>query len=256
MGRRWSMSSSRRSSRSVRSLRPPPWSITKNSVPASVSLIFAEPKQGAPLAAASSNLSRRASIIQPLEPEDSTEIHPVVDLENQSIVEAEPQPIESVTEPKSSDPPLPDTPSVPFPTSDSSVSWFGSLGRAKGKQVMAAAEPQPIPVKSHRQSTSPTSPSPLSSSFPSSIDDEEPQVSSPTVQQPQQQQPVILTPNGDETVRARLNSLNPSNSRFTISLPLLGRPKVPLEQAVRTDTGIAQSCLCANFNETLILPRY
>lgn len=30
-----------------------------------------------------------------------------------------------------------------------------------------------------------------------------------------------------------LSSLNPSNSRFTLGLPLLGRPKVPLDQVVK-----------------------
>jgi hypothetical protein len=31
---------------------------------------------------------------------------------------------------------------------------------------------------------------------------------------------------------AKLSSLNPSTSRFTLSIPLLGRPKMPLDQAV------------------------
>lgn len=29
-----------------------------------------------------------------------------------------------------------------------------------------------------------------------------------------------------------LSSLNPSTSRFTLSIPLLGRPKIPLDKAV------------------------
>lgn len=34
-------------------------------------------------------------------------------------------------------------------------------------------------------------------------------------------------------VDARLSDLNPSTSRFMLSMPLLGRPKVPLGEAIK-----------------------
>ena len=47
------------------------------------------------------------------------------------------------------------------------------------------------------------------------------------------QQPSVLHNAADST----LSSLNPSSSRFTFGLPLLGRPKVPLDQAVKAVVG-------------------
>ncbi|KAK7035510.1 hypothetical protein VNI00_011803 [Paramarasmius palmivorus] len=117
---------------------------------------------------------------------------------------------------------------------------------------------------SHRPATSPKSSSPLqttsfpesddsqhfqrpplsgsASSFPSSIDEDRvPSLAqTPTSASDDEQPPKVLSVHspgdgpweGDATIRARINSLNPSSSRFTISLPLLGRQKVKLEDVV------------------------
>ncbi|KAG6897258.1 hypothetical protein C0992_003042 [Termitomyces sp. T32_za158] len=103
--------------------------------------------------------------------------------------------------------------------------------------------PRPVP----RQPTSKRSwfSSPLphtperTSSAPSSIDEEVPTIATFT---PLSSSPtsiathaVVTSPSNDHTTgRPRLSSLNPSTSRFTLSIPLLGRPKVPIDQ-VSTD---------------------
>lgn len=84
-----------------------------------------------------------------------------------------------------------------------------------------------------RHRGSPTTPSPLhETSIPSSIDEEVPSLSNVTLPGPAVSaiSAVQPTSNGDSISRQRLSSLNPSTSRFTLSIPLLGRPKVPLGQ--------------------------
>jgi hypothetical protein len=104
------------------------------------------------------------------------------------------------------------------------------------------SQPQSIPSQKPARrwfssSTSPTWPpilrSPLHSSHPSvtsSIDEEVPKI--PDTIPPQATTSVTIVPSGDATNPAKLSSLNPSTSRFTLSIPLLGRPKMPLDQAV------------------------
>ncbi|KAJ7600338.1 hypothetical protein C8J56DRAFT_7395 [Mycena floridula] len=292
------MTSSRRSSRSSSSLSsqaPPAWrtlSISKNSAPTRLSLVFAEPEPGAPLASATSRLpmsrrDSRGSIMSNSAPEfidppvaSTSKLEEVAETPSNGVIPIEP--IADVADEAKLPPPESNN-TIQFPSGESlSVpgrsSWFGSLGRAKGKEkaeevqkllkdddsekadpvVLPSVEvqpptppqqtplpdpssSQPIPSRNNnkkswfsstRPNRSPTSPSPLSaaSSYPSSIDEEVPELS--TVTPPESETSTVSAPASDDTVRARLNSLNPSTSRFTISLPLLGRPKIPLERAV------------------------
>ncbi|KAG6872506.1 hypothetical protein C0995_009262 [Termitomyces sp. Mi166 len=95
---------------------------------------------------------------------------------------------------------------------------------------------QPAPKRSWFSSPRPSTPE-RSNSVPSSIDDEVPTLaetpplsSSPTSIATHA---IVTTPSSDTaTRRPRLSSLNPSTSRFALNIPLLGRPKVPLDQVV------------------------
>ncbi|KAK0475873.1 hypothetical protein IW261DRAFT_1493422 [Armillaria novae-zelandiae] len=196
---------------------------------------------------------------------------------------------------------------IPFPTIPSSpprTSWFGSLGRSRGREKAKESrvfvesnlreassgidedsvmhdssheqqdcdakdvpeppkieedEPQPLTVPEMEPSAVPTPspPQPMPSqpvdaatasrrswfgasvsasppsarSIPSSIDEDVPALStSPLRPESPPKRPRVESVSDGK--RARLDSLNPSSSRFTISIPLLGRPKVPLEEAM------------------------
>ncbi|KAF8060266.1 hypothetical protein FPV67DRAFT_338410 [Lyophyllum atratum] len=114
--------------------------------------------------------------------------------------------------------------------------------------------PPPQPQTPVRRSWFTSSPSPAprpelhgpqtsaSNSIPSSIDEEVPALSvvTPPSSSPPTSPSIISSPSTQSnggTGRARLSSLNPSTSRFTLSIPLLGRAKMPLETAV----AVAQS---------------
>ncbi|KAG5641460.1 hypothetical protein DXG03_005137 [Asterophora parasitica] len=116
---------------------------------------------------------------------------------------------------------IPDT--VPSPPRDilapqpASWSWFSS-------STSTSFSPTPHPVDTHP-----------SNSIPSSIDEEVPRLVSVTP--PRLASPGVVTSPSSEggTGRQRvtsLSSLNPSTSRFVLSIPLLGRVKVPLDRAV------------------------
>jgi hypothetical protein len=66
-------------------------------------------------------------------------------------------------------------------------------------------------------------------SIPSSIDEEVPKLS--VLTPPNTPGPVNVMQNAGSG-SSKLSSLNPSTSRFMLSIPLLGRPKMPLDQAV------------------------
>jgi hypothetical protein len=77
--------------------------------------------------------------------------------------------------------------------------------------------------------TTPKSPIPLdlsSASVTSSLDEELPELRPPLPV------PIQAIVNSDDADRRRLSSLNSSTSRFILSIPLLGRPKIPLDQVV------------------------
>ena len=71
-------------------------------------------------------------------------------------------------------------------------------------------------------------------SEPSSLDVKTPVLpDSPTIAKPVPQMEVVSA----HKAEAKMSTLNPSTSRFTLSMPLLGRPKVPLDKALlETDT--------------------
>ncbi|KAK0186507.1 hypothetical protein F5146DRAFT_1066176 [Armillaria mellea] len=197
---------------------------------------------------------------------------------------------------------------IPFPTIPSSpprTSWFGSLGRSRGREkakesrvfvesnlreassridedtVMGDSsheqqdcdvkdalvppkteedKPQPLTMSEVEPSAVPTPspPQPMPSqpvdtatasrrswygasisasppsarSIPSSIDEDVPALSTSPLRSLESLPKRPRVESVSDGKRARLDSLNPSSSRFTISIPLLGRPKVPLEEAM------------------------
>jgi hypothetical protein len=102
--------------------------------------------------------------------------------------------------------------------------WFSSLASTSTLTVSR-------PPLSPTSTKSPNSHSHSNSiaSIPSSIDEEVPRLS--VVTPPNTPGPASVTQNSSGST-AKLSSLNPSTSRFTLSIPLLGRPKIPLEQVV------------------------
>ncbi|KAK0199800.1 hypothetical protein DFS33DRAFT_1267576 [Desarmillaria ectypa] len=96
------------------------------------------------------------------------------------------------------------------------------------------SQPVDTPTVSRRSwfgasvSTSP----PSAPSIPSSIDEDVPALSTSPLRSPESPPKRPRVESVNDGKRARLDSLNPSSSRFTISIPLLGRPKVPLEEAM------------------------
>ncbi len=67
-------------------------------------------------------------------------------------------------------------------------------------------------------------------SMPLSIDDNDPSRPSTPVSSPTAQPVPTIT--STQSSEPKLSSLNPSTSRFALSVPLLGRPKVPLDQVL------------------------
>jgi hypothetical protein len=362
-------SSSRRSSRSQ---IPSSWrSASTSSSPARISLVFASPQQGSPLASATTKLPRRrhgdtASLFEPMSKKRdrgnsiSTQHSAVTtdgiviegpgkrprvgandsqanastnttQYQGSSEDDCSPQKplLDESQRPSSHNSKSRESSIVPFPSADSSgrelssklspgrSTWFGSLGRARGREKIAKMKeepesvntgelsdikmaenslpnplpgqpttvelpqpprpgveahspvsvptpinttttsnesppslPQAIPSKQQPKrswfSSSPTTssqrppmspPIPSTTSIPCSIDEEVPMLrhtpadSSPSSSPPNMSPPLVQSNDGTGG-RARLSSLNPSTSRFTLSIPLLGRPKIPLDQAV------------------------
>ncbi|KAI0270403.1 hypothetical protein BC834DRAFT_950148 [Gloeopeniophorella convolvens] len=97
--------------------------------------------------------------------------------------------------------------------------WFSPASsfqsKPSGVEIRSTSPPVPVPVV----------PSPLT---PCSIDDQVPKLS-PADSTPVPAAPPALLSND---INQNLASLNPSTSRFSLSIPFLGRPKVPLERAL------------------------
>ncbi|KAK1234538.1 hypothetical protein PQX77_002261 [Marasmius sp. AFHP31] len=168
--------------------------------------------------------------------------------------------VEPITSTSSNTPQSPPSTTIPIPTPD------------PGRKRSASSTPLgPRAKRSWFTSASPSSPSPLhastlpsdssgdesdvgaqeaprvhrretvlsTTSIPSSIDERVPSLARTPDEEEGDYKPPALSPSlsadGQATVRARMNSLNPSSSRFSITLPLLGRQKVKLEDAVKKD---------------------
>ncbi|EPQ55541.1 hypothetical protein GLOTRDRAFT_138440 [Gloeophyllum trabeum ATCC 11539] len=119
----------------------------------------------------------------------------------------------------------------PIPGHRSKRSWFasptGSPHRTQPSSPLSRAH------SPHPPTSSPKSPRPRPRvqqmpSMPSSIDEEVPQIIRPS---PPDEPPHAVVQHTCEPA-PKISSLNPATSRFTLTLPLLGRPKVPLEKAV------------------------
>jgi hypothetical protein len=63
----------------------------------------------------------------------------------------------------------------------------------------------------------------------SSLDDQEPNLASASAVPPSESSPPVMLSAGSSQ---NLSSLSPSASRFSLSIPFLGRPKVPLDRAI------------------------
>lgn len=144
------------------------------------------------------------------------------------------------------------SPSAPIPISTrqekegvSGPGWFGSLSKAqarslsepgtwRGQEEDASADKQskisdiPSSKSIWFAPQSPPPPVPVrTSSVPSTLDDNaSTRVGSPAPGLPARE--IIST----QMSEVNLSALNPSKSRFTLSMPLLGRPKVPLDKAL------------------------
>ncbi|KAI0049078.1 hypothetical protein FA95DRAFT_966156 [Auriscalpium vulgare] len=128
-------------------------------------------------------------------------------------------------------PPRP--PAVPAPaTAASSSSTVPISIPVKRTWFSPASSPSPTPAQS------PPPPPPVAAAIaspltPSSIDSEVPLLSTSEPSAPMTSPGVV---SGDAS--QHLSSLNPSTSRFSLSIPFLGRPKLPLEKALASATAV------------------
>ena len=143
--------------------------------------------------------------------------------------EAPQLPVTNVIPPTPPKPELSKTENRPPPESESisippSRKWFTPVSplpsRSPGAEPRATS---PVAV-SQVGVTSPLTPS--------SIDDHVPKLPSAGPQSESVEPAVLLSSDTSQN----LSALNPSASRFTLSIPFLGRPKVPLERAVASAT--------------------
>ncbi|KDQ49460.1 hypothetical protein JAAARDRAFT_42879 [Jaapia argillacea MUCL 33604] len=132
----------------------------------------------------------------------------------------------------------------PVPAQRPRRSWFASPSSPPSKlpRPPSGSARADSPSTSPPQLRSPTSPIPSEGSItprprlqqtpsiPSSIDEEVPPATTPTLPAPAPG--IVQQTDEGPGPRPRISSLNPAASRFTLSIPLLGRPKVPLEKAV------------------------
>lgn len=117
---------------------------------------------------------------------------------------------------------VPDTPLLP----PASRSWFDTIGLSSlvFSNPQSASQSHSTTVASSITSVDDSVPSPPQSIISHLMHDHT-------------EQPPVLVPSGSNGAAngdlPTLNSLNPSTSRFTLAIPLLGRPKVPLEKALQ-----------------------
>ena len=174
---------------------------------------------------ASSSSSKRPSKLRPMdEPEsanDPTRTNspgPQLPVTNVINVIPPTPPKPELTKVESKNPPESD--SVPIPTSRK---WFSPVSSVSSRSPDAETRTiSPLAVSQASQAgvTSP--------STPSSIDDQVPKLPSAVPQLESVAPSVLLS----SDMTQNLSALNPSTSRFSLSIPFLGRPKMPLDRAV------------------------
>lgn len=145
------------------------------------------------------------------------------------------------------------TPSVPIPidkrheteslksNNSSSLGWFGSLSKRQpnpqaddrqGPELSPERNIQPItPQRSiwFTPQSPPNTDAQRTPSGPSSLGDQESSGASSPPLAAAKPMPELVS---SQTSEIKLSALNPSTSRFTLSMPLLGRPKVPLDKSI------------------------
>jgi hypothetical protein len=141
------------------------------------------------------------------------------------------------------DTPVPDIPQLPVTNIIPPTPPRPEGAEVEGKPP---SETVPIPIPAARkwffpaslsQPVSPETVSPPSTTSeagvqPPSLDEQVPNLASASAGSPSESvlPPVVLSADTSQN----LSSLNPSASRFSLSIPFLGRPKVPLDRAVTT----------------------
>lgn len=166
----------------------------------------------------SSSSTKRPSKLRPMHDEPESASEPA---QATSPAPEPPQlPVTNVIPPTPPKPELTKVESKPPPQSDSvliptSRKWFSPVS--------------PLPSRSPDAETRTTSSlvGIASPTTPSSIDDQVPKLPSAGLQS--EPGPSVLVSNDTSQ---NLSALNPSTSRFSLSIPFLGRPKVPLDRAV------------------------
>lgn len=162
------------------------------------------------------------------------------------------------------------TPSIPIPidkrhetdilklSTSPSVGWFGSLSKRQptpqaddrqGPELSPERNIQPVtPQRSiwFTPQSPPNSDAQRTPSGPSSLGDQESSgASSPPLAAAKPMPELVST----QTSEIKLAALNPSASRFTLSMPLLGRPKMPLDKTIlkigdQAEASVASSIPC------------
>ncbi|GLB45672.1 hypothetical protein LshimejAT787_2600050 [Lyophyllum shimeji] len=178
-----------------------------------------------PLSAASPASQPSATTVEAPAPQSASPTPPAASSEPSSTPVTPAPPPESPV-PATQSAPSAQTPSIdispPPPQTPPRRSWFYSSIQASPSSPAPRAE-------------IPASQPPSSHSIPSSIDEEVPALSTVTPPTSLPASPSIVTSpsiqsqNEGGSGRARLSSLNPTTSRYTLSIPLFGRPKGPSE---------------------------
>lgn len=143
------------------------------------------------------------------------------DMEPKSV-RHDPQPMDITPDPPAPPVEPASPPSDPLsipPARKTTRSWFGT------STAVSVSPPE-------RRARAPPHPLSQTPSIPSSIDEDVPRLSSAPPSPAQAASPPEVHRAEPAAPPAQLAALNPATSRFTLSIPLLGRAKVPLEKAV------------------------
>jgi hypothetical protein len=155
------------------------------------------------------------------------------------------EPVESANEPARVTSPVPEPPQLPVTNVIPPTPPKPELTKVESKPPPPPPQSDSVPIPTSRKWFSPVSPlpsrspdaetrttSPLvgiaSPTTPSSIDDQVPKLPSAGLQSESVGPSVLVSSDTSQN----LSALNPSTSRFSLSIPFLGRPKVLLDRAV------------------------
>lgn len=219
----------------------------------SLSLVFAEPQLGSPSTSSAAAIlggKEEAKLEEDVQAEQAAvdAEEPEIQAPIAQIKAPVPLVLEELPTPTLEEPPSTSVDSPPIP----SPSWFGSIGRSKGKESLVSL---PITVPKSPSIRAETAiieePQQGAASSLSSVDEQVPTLeqlqvplavpflSSPQLSESPLEADDERPESPPQTVRERLNSLNPSTSRFVISLPILTRWGQTSTPAAATSGGYA-----------------